>query len=161
MRMTDARLVELVRPWLETAGLWDAAFADDRREWFRDVLALLRPRAKRLGDFVDGIGPFVTSVTYDHAAVGKHLTGDTLPILRTLHDRFATTEPFDPPTLEALVRGEADRAGLKAGVVIHAARVALTGRTVSPGLFEVMALLGRDTVRQRLEAAQALAPAIG
>ncbi len=161
MRMTDARLVELVRPWLETAGLWDASFHDDRRAWFHDVLALLRPRAKRLGDFVDGIRPFVTSVTYDPAAVGKHLTGETLPVLRTLHGRLATIEAFDPPTLEALVRGEADRAGLKAGLVIHAVRVALTGRTVSPGLFEVMALLGRDTVRQRLEDAQTLAPAIG
>ena len=161
MRMTDARLVELVRPWLEAADLWHAAFDGERRAWLIDVLALLRPRAKRLGDFVDGIRPFVTSLTYDPAAVGKHLTGDTLAVLRTLHDRFATLEPFDPPTLEALVRAEADGAGLKAAAVIHAARVALTGRTVSPGLFEVMALLGRETVRERFEAAQTLAPAIG
>ena len=47
------------------------------------------------------------------------------------------------------------RAGVKAGALIHAVRVALTGKTVSPGLFEVMALLGRDRVRQRVKAALA------
>jgi glutamyl-tRNA synthetase len=59
--------------------------------------------------------------------------------------------PFDEPHVEAAVRGSAAERGIKAGVLIHAARVAVTGRTTSPGLFEVLVLLGRDRVVQRLD----------
>jgi len=161
MRMTDDRLIALVHPWLESAGLWDAAYEADRRAWFCEVLGLLRPRAKRLGDFVDGIRQFVKEVTYDEQAVSKHLTAATQPALRALRDVLTNVEPFDAATLEPIVRATAEQAGLKAGALIHAVRVALTGRTVSPGLFEVMALLGRQTVLRRMEEAVALAPAAG
>jgi glutamyl-tRNA synthetase len=110
---------------------------------------------------VDGIRPFVTEVTYDDQAVSKHLTAATQPALRTLRDVLSTLEPFDAATLEPVVRATAEQAGLKAGALIHAVRVALTGRTVSPGLFDVMALLGRETVLQRMEEAVALAPEAG
>lgn len=156
MRMTDERLITLVRPWLDEAGLWDDQYAADRQEWFCRVLAVLRPRAKRLGDFVDGFRPFVTEVTYDADAVGKHLTPTTVPVLRALRDTLAALESFDPATLETAVRAGAEQAGLKAGALIHAVRVSLTGRTVSPGLFDVMALLGRDLVLRRVDAAVSL-----
>lgn len=156
MRVTDERLIVLVRPWLEDAGLWDAAFDGERRDWFVAVLALLRPRLKRLGDVVDGLRPFVTTVSYDDAAVSKHLTSQTLPALRALHDRLAQASAFDASTLEAIVRATAEAEGLKAGALIHAVRVSLTGRTVSPGLFDVMTLLGRDEVLARMDAALSL-----
>jgi glutamyl-tRNA synthetase len=153
MRVSDDRLVTLVRPWLERSGLWDDRFEGDRRAWLVEVLALLRPRIKRLGDVVEGIRPFlVTEVTYDEQAVAKHLTPQTLPVLRALHLKLQHLDAFDAATLEAVVRGTAEEHGLKAGALIHAVRVALTGRTVSPGLFEVMALLGRDTVLARVGA---------
>jgi glutamyl-tRNA synthetase len=161
MRVSDDRLIALVRPWLESAGLWKAEYEGERRAWFCEVLGLLRPRAKRLGDFADGIRPFVTEVTYDEQAVSKHLTAATQPAMRALCEVLTNVEPFDAATLEPIVRAAAEQAGLKAGALIHAVRVALTGRTVSPGLFEVMALLGRDTVLQRMEEAVALAPAAG
>ena len=161
MRMSDERLVTLVRPWLVEAGLWTEAFDADRRAWLLAVLALLRPRARRLGDFVDGIRPFVTTVAYDPAAVSKHLTGATLPLLRVVRDALVSLQTFDAASLETLVRAEAERAGTKAGTLIHALRVALTGRTVSPGLFDVMALLGRDQVVRRLDEAVGLVPSLG
>jgi len=156
MRVSDERLVALVRPWLEDAGLWADAFDADRRGWLVSVLALLRPRMKRLGDVVEGFRPFVTAVTYDEQAVAKHLTPDTLPVLRILHESLRAAQAFDAATLEAIVRETATARGLKAGALIHAVRVALTGRTVSPGLFEVMALLGRDEVLARVDAALTL-----
>ncbi len=117
-----------------------------------DVLALLRPRIKRLGDVVDAIRPFVSDVVFDEQAVARHLTAQTLPVLRALHEALQELDAFDAATLETTVRSTADQHGLKAGALIHAVRVALTGRTVSPGLFEVMALLGRDTVLARVGA---------
>ena len=64
--------------------------------------------------------------------------------------RCAAATPFDEAQVEAAVRGTAVGAGIKAGALIHATRVAVTGRTQSPGLFEVLAWLGRDRVRARL-----------
>lgn len=156
MRVSDDRLIALVRPWLDAAGLWEPAFDDARREWLVAVLALLRPRMKRLGDVVDGLRPFVADVVYDEQAVSKHLTPQTLPALRALQETLQALDAFDPAALETAVRGTAERLGLKAGALIHAVRVALTGRTVSPGLFDVMALLGRERVLARVDAALAL-----
>ena len=62
-----------------------------------------------------------------------------------------TTDPFDASHVEAAVRGTAAERGIKAGPLIHATRVAVTGRTASPGLFEVLVLLGRERSLARLE----------
>ncbi len=64
---------------------------------------------------------------------------------------------FDPASIEAALRNVADAGGVKAAALIHASRVAVTGRAVSPGLFEVLALLGRMRVDARLEAASRFA----
>jgi len=65
---------------------------------------------------------------------------------------LAAVSSFDEPHVEATVRGTADRRSIKAGPLIHAVRLALTGRTASPGLFEVMALLGREETIARMNA---------
>ena len=65
---------------------------------------------------------------------------------------LADVSPFDEPHVESAVRGTAAERGIKAGALIHAVRVALTGRTASPGLFEMMALLGREETIARLSA---------
>ena len=63
---------------------------------------------------------------------------------------------FDPASIEAALRAVADARSVKAASLIHASRVAVTGKAVSPGLFEVLALLGRIRVRERLVAAARL-----
>jgi glutamyl/glutaminyl-tRNA synthetase len=75
-----------------------------------------------------------------------------------LIDGFARLDRFDPETLEATLRQTAARSGIKAGLLIHATRVAATGRAVSPGLFEVLELLGRERTVDRMKAAEALIP---
>jgi glutamyl-tRNA synthetase len=79
--------------------------------------------------------------------------------LQALATAFAELPSFDLSATEAALRGVAAARGVKAASLIHAVRVALTGRTASPGLFEVAALLGRDRVLRRLGAACALAAA--
>jgi glutamyl-tRNA synthetase len=64
---------------------------------------------------------------------------------------LAGVAPFDPASIESALRAVADERGIKAGVLIHATRVAVTGQAVSPGLFEVLALVGRDRVLKRLK----------
>ena len=75
-RLSPDDLIARVKPELEAAGLWSDGLTGDRRAWFERVLALLVPRAKRLGDFAPQAAPFLADVTsYDQAAVDKHLVG--------------------------------------------------------------------------------------
>ena len=110
----------------------------------------MKPRAKKLADIVPQLRPFITdAIERDPAAVAKHLSAPDLgPHLAAWRDRLASVSPFDPASIEAALRALADERGIKAGTLIHATRVAVTGQAVSPGLFEVLALVGRDRVLQ-------------
>jgi glutamyl-tRNA synthetase len=73
--------------------------------------------------------------------------------LEALDAAFTGLAVFDSQSTEGALRTVADARGVKASVLIHATRVAITGRSVSPGLFEVAALLGRECTHARLSAA--------
>ncbi|MEP7117812.1 MAG: glutamate--tRNA ligase [Acidobacteriota bacterium] len=153
-RLSDDALVAVLQPWFERAALWSADLVGSRREWFAQVLALLRPRSKKLGEFVDGARPFLERPTgYDAGGVVKHLTAPGLrDHLAALREAYAGLAACDEATLEQTLRQIADARGLKAGVLIHATRLAMTGRTVSPGLFETLRLLGKSEVLARYDA---------
>jgi glutamyl-tRNA synthetase len=158
LRLTHEELAKRLKPFFEAADLWDAAFLTSRHAWFFAILELLKPRAKRLDEFVE-LGRFFFSddLVYDAAAVAKHLKVDGLRLhLQAVLDVFSGLETFDPVSLEAALRAVAEQRGVKAGMLIHALRVAVTGRAVSPGLFEVLSLLGRDKTIRRLESAMSV-----
>jgi len=150
-RLSNADLLREIEPLLAGAGLL-AAGARPPDEWLHRLLDLLRPRAKRTVDFVELARPLIAdTVEYEAEAVEKHLTSPGLgEHVAALAGALRTVDPFDEPHVEAAVRGSAAERGIKAGVLIHATRVALTGRTTSPGLFEVMVLLGRQRTVDRL-----------
>ena len=143
------RLAQAVRPLLTAGGVPVPASSD----WFHPLLELLRPRAKRLVDFVELARPYlVDTVEYEPEAVAKHLGVPNLAgHLAALATALLGVDPFDEPHVEAAVRGTAAERGIKAGPLIHAVRVAATGRTTSPGLFDVLVLLGRERAVQRIE----------
>ena len=86
--------------------------------------------------------------------MAKHLSGDHISgHLQALAAAFAELPVFDPVSIEMALRAVADARNEKAAALIHAVRVAITGRSASPGLFEVAALLGRDRTCARLTAA--------
>jgi glutamyl-tRNA synthetase len=154
-RLPPAELIDRVKPYLDAAGLWKPEYASEDRSWLARVAELLKPRIKRLDEFVDAAAPFLLAdVVRDDAAVRKHLAKAELrEPLESLRAAFEALTPFDAPTLEAALRQLADARGLKAATLIHATRVAVTGRAASPGLFEVLALLGRERTLARLAAA--------
>jgi glutamyl-tRNA synthetase len=144
-------LAAAVTPFFEQAGLASHPLVMAVAAFHR-LLELLRPRAKRLTDFVAQAKPLlIDAVAYEQEAIDKHLAtpelGDHLAALVSALDAAA---PYDEAQIEAAVRGTASARGIKAGQLIHATRVAVTGRTQSPGLFEVLAWLGRDRTRARL-----------
>ncbi len=149
-RMPPEQLGAAVVPLLVREGLWPTNRAD---EWLLRLLELLRPRAKRLTDFVEQARPFlVETVEYEEEAIKKHLSAPLIAEhLGALIGGLRETVPFDEQHVEAAVRRTAGEQDIKAGPLIHAARVAATGRTTSPGIFEVLVLLGRDRTITRLE----------
>jgi len=108
---------------------------------------------KRLTEFVEQARPLLTdAVAYEPDAVEKHLSSSDLARHMTaLVETLDAATAFDEAHIEAAVRGTAAARGIKAGALIHATRVAVTGRTQSPGLFEVLAWLGRERTRARLQ----------
>jgi glutamyl-tRNA synthetase len=153
-RLNPHDLVDRVRPLLQAATLWRAEFDDGAgRAWLQRVLKLVLPRVRRLPEFVLQASPFLTSsVAYDPEAVQKHLmTADLDQHVEALIAGFeADTQPFDEAVIERVLRAVADARGIKAAPLIHAARIAATGKSVSPGIFEVLALLGKPRTLSRL-----------
>jgi glutamyl-tRNA synthetase len=118
---------------------------------------LLQSRARTLKDFAVSFRAFFTDeFAYDPEAEKKFWKDPALPaLLRELAERLAKTDPFDLASTEQALRGLAEEKGVKAGLLINATRVALTGQAVAPSLFEVMLVLGRDRVTTRLHRAAA------
>jgi glutamyl-tRNA synthetase len=152
-RMPIDELGSRVRPILEAAGLWRDDYTSTRRTWYYEVLDLLRARAKKLEDFARHGRPFFAdAVEYDSDAVRKHLsTPDLSAHLQALADALGSLPTFDAVAIEGALRAVAERQSIKAAALIHATRVAVTGESVSAGIFEVLALLGRDRTRERLD----------
>jgi glutamyl-tRNA synthetase len=159
-RRSADEIIALLQPRLQSAGLWKDAYAGERRAWLAALVELMKPRIKTLAGFVPEAEPLlVDHVTYDPAAVSKHLgRAELRGPLEGLTRALGGANPFDAATLEACLRAQAEAAGLKAGPLIHATRVAVTGRANSPGLFEVLELIGRDRVVERLRAAITMLP---
>jgi glutamyl-tRNA synthetase len=91
------------------------------------------------------------NVEFDPAAVDKFLKDEQVRgYLLTIAERLQALPEFTHQAAEAAVRGLADELKVKPGVLMNASRVALTGQSVAPGLFDVMTLLGREKTVERL-----------
>jgi glutamyl-tRNA synthetase len=150
-RLPVAELAERVRPFLVDAGVAGSSLVSSEATYYR-LLELLRPRAKRLSDFAEQARPLLSdTVEFDSEAVVKNLSIPDLDgHLAALESSLAAVGQFDEPNVERAVRETAAQRALKAGPLIHATRLAVTGRGVSPGLFEVLVLLGRERVLARI-----------
>jgi glutamyl-tRNA synthetase len=155
-RMANDALLAAIEPPLRDAGLWRDELRTSERGWIFRVLDLLKPRVKKLDHLVDEIRPFLVAdeqLQIDPAAAAKHLTAEVRPVLSTLADAIASAPPPDGAAAEVALRSTAEQASMKAAPLIHATRVAITGRAVSAGLFDVVAILGPARVVERLRRA--------
>jgi glutamyl-tRNA synthetase len=151
------RLLAVVEEELKSANLWREAFATTERPRLEACARLLQTRARSVKDFShSGRAFFTEDFDYDPEAQKKFWKDASLPEhLDALADRLAGVQSFDLATVEKCLRGLAEERNVKAGLLINAARVALTGQAVAPGLFEVMVALGRERVVTRLRRAAA------
>jgi len=140
---------ELV-PLLEAAGLKDEVRAVST-EWLAQLVVLVKERTKTLTDMVMWVTPyFGQTVAFDEEAAKKFLTPAIAPTLEKLLARFETFPTFSKQAWEEGFKKLVEDEGIKMGALAQPVRVALTGRTASPGLFDVMEVLGRDRTLLRL-----------
>jgi glutamyl-tRNA synthetase len=151
-RLPDEKLVRHLRPEFEKAGLWRDSLEKEDADRFKLLLDALRPRSKTLHDVVRQSRPFLAAdLEYDQAAVAKASKEPQIrQHLQTLAGRLDSAPEFNLQTAEAAVRGLAEELGIKPAILMNASRVALTGLSVSPGIFEVMMILGREKAVHRL-----------
>jgi glutamyl-tRNA synthetase len=112
------------------------------------IIDLLKVRARRIDDIARQAGPYVTDdpIDYDPEAIAKNWKdrGDAADILAAADAVLSSLETWTPESLEAALRGLAESKAIPAGKVFQPLRVALTGYSVSPGIFEILMAQGRD-----------------
>ena len=144
------QVAQALVPLLEAAGLTDEVRTVSH-EWLAQLVVLVKERAKTLVEMVDWVRPyFGQAVTFDEEAAKKFLTPAIAPVLGKLLARFGAFPVFAKQPWEEAFKQLVEAEGMKMGQLAQPVRVALTGRTASPGLFEVMEILGRDRVLFRL-----------
>jgi glutamyl-tRNA synthetase len=158
-RLPGEELLRRIEDRLRAAALWRDTLATGESAWTVSVLDLLKPRVRNFDQLVDELRPFlVDAPELDAAAAAKHLPPEIRPLLSEFAGVLEQLEPFDAAAVEQALRGSATAAGVKAASLIHAVRVAVTGRAVSAGLFDLLVLLGRDRVVNRLRRAVTYTP---
>jgi glutamyl/glutaminyl-tRNA synthetase len=154
-RIPAADLLPVVARALESAGLATPSDVEARRDWYVALIDLLKVRARTIDDVVRQAVPYLRAdIEYDPEAVAKQWKDRdaTIQILSATRDRLGEGE-WNPTALEESLRSLAESMGISGGKVFQPLRVALTGLTVSPGIFDVLMMLGRDKSVGRVEAA--------
>jgi glutamyl-tRNA synthetase len=156
--IATSELSAIVAPALEVAGLATESELDARRDWYLSLLELLKVRARTVDDIVRQAGPyFRDEISYDADAVAKQWKdrAATAQLLSAVHDALAAMPGWEAGTMEATLRELAEQLGFgdKAGKIFQPLRVALTGLGVSPGIFDVLGMLGRARSLARIDAA--------
>jgi glutamyl-tRNA synthetase len=149
------RLLHELMPHLIREGIVKAAEEVDHAYVARAVESV-RERSKTLVEMAQWLRFYLLDhIIYDEKAAAKFLTPAVAPLLTLLTQRLAALQTFDAVAIEHVFHGMMAEQGVKLGEIAQPARVALTGGTVSPGIHEVMAILGRERVLSRLRNALA------
>lgn len=154
----DDRL-ERVLPFLQKVGHVTDVEDGDARGRVRAIVAAAGDRLKVAGDILDYDDFFLdaSALVYDEKAFQKRIRkpDDAVELLTAFREDLAATDPFDASTLEARMSAFVEAREISIGRIIHAVRVATTGKAVGFGMFETLAILGRDAVLARIDRALA------
>jgi len=151
---SDADLIVEIRERLADEPSFRPELLDDA-EWCTALLEVTKVRARTLDELAEQARPFLCDdLAYDDKAVQKNWMKDpdaAVERLERLAEAFGDAE-WTAPELEERLRALAAELGVGAGKVIHPLRVALTGNMASPGIFDVLVLLGSERVSTRMSA---------
>ncbi len=152
--MSDHDLAVLVAPMLVEAGVTTKYWLETRWDYLRQVVGLLKERTRRVTDFVTLGGYFFDqNFKYDPEAVAKVFDSETADLLGGLAERFDALGEFTHQTTEQALEGLSAERQVKKARIIHPVRLAVSGMTVGPGLYDLLVVLTRPIVLERLKKA--------
>ncbi|GAB4146654.1 MAG: glutamate--tRNA ligase [Planctomycetaceae bacterium] len=144
-------------PFLVQAKLISSEPDESTRMFVQKLVEILEDRIRIFSDILDYDEYFVADedLTYDEKAFKKRLVNapQSVELLKAYRDQLANVEPFDAPTTEASLKEFVESQDAKLGDVIHALRVAVTGKPKGPGMFDCLELLGREKTLARINRA--------
>ncbi len=152
-KKTDEELFELSLPFFEEYGL----VKDEKtRDILRKIIPLFKERIKTLSEFPPFSEYFFKDdFEYEEKGIRKHFKSpEVFDLLDKIATKLEATEPFNVENIEHTIRSFAEEQNIKPAKIIHPLRVALTGKTIGPGLFELMEVLGKEKVLSRIKIAR-------
>ena len=152
------RVISLAVPFMQKAGLFGDVVTEPEKEYLRSILSAMRDRVKTLVEIPEAVEYFYHDLTgYDEKGYRNHFAGPAVAGL--LEDAASALEAvggdFTAASAEAVYRKLVEERGISSGQLIHPTRLAATGRTIGPGLFDVLALLGKERSVERMRQAAA------
>jgi len=146
------KLTEAVIPFLKDKNLIREEFDYD---YIKKIVSIVREREKTLVDIADAMSYYFTEVNeYEEKGVKKYFTKEKVAeILKKAAETLKEVEPFDKFTTEKVYRKLVEELQISSGELFHPTRLAISGRTFGPGLFDIMELLGKERTIQRIEKA--------
>jgi nondiscriminating glutamyl-tRNA synthetase len=148
----NEKLLDLVVPFLIRENLIIKEEADKKREWLLKFVSLLKERCKTLKEFAEkGKYFFKFDYHYEPKAASKHFnSAEVADRLNAYVDRLSSLDAFQKPKIEEALRQLADEWKIKPASLIHVVRLATTGTTAGPPLFDLLELLGKEEVGKRI-----------
>lgn len=152
-QMKAEDLAPYVTEELKREKLWTDELANERKNWFLKLIDLLKERSRKIKDFGVRAGPFLSDdFSYDPVGVEKHLKDERLgKLLPALREDFSKMDDFSAEKIEKVLRQRAEKEGVKAALFIHALRMLVVGTPVSPGIFNVLELIGKEKTIERMD----------
>jgi glutamyl-tRNA synthetase len=153
LRVPLKQKVEMVLPYLVKAGHVAAPVADAVRVRVARIVEAAGDRIKVAGDIINFSEFFVAdeAMPYDEKEFDKAVRKEGAAArLARFRDRLADAEPFDAPALEALMQAFVAAEAIKPAEIVHAVRVAVTGKSIGMGLFDSLAILGKGSCLRRI-----------
>ncbi len=150
-KTTPERILELSKPFLEKAGVIKDGLSAEQSAYLEKAVALEQEKIKLLKEVPYHIGFFVKNPDYEEKAVNKYLAETGKKVLSELLPALEGCADWTVVWLEGAVRRFCEEKGYKPGDVFHPVRVAVSGKTKGPGLFEMLELLGREKVIERIK----------
>ncbi|MGI5840294.1 MAG: glutamate--tRNA ligase [bacterium] len=151
---SDARITDLAIPHLQKAGLIGEKISPTERAWLEKVVGLVKEYLSYVGQITEHAGIFfLDEVVPENEAAAEVLQGEHVPlVLRAFMQRIAELPELTPDSVQALLKGLTKELGLGGKKVYMPLRVALTGQQHGPELNQVIPLLGREKIMNRLGA---------
>lgn len=151
-QMQAEELIPHVIEELKREDLWQNNLINERKEWFYKLIDLLKERSHRIKDFPLRARSFLSDdFAYDREGIEKYLKDERLEeLLSKLKEDFLQMEDFTASNIEHVLRQRAEKEGIKAALFIHAIRMLVVGTPVSPGIFDVLELIGKVKTIQRI-----------